>query len=874
MMIVHNMLAMNTQRQLGINTKQKSKSTERLSSGYRINRAADDAAGLAISEKMRRMIRGLNQGAENTMDGISFMQVGDGAMNEIHDIVHRMTELAVQASNGTMTEEDRSYIDEEVQALKQELNKVAQGTTFNEIPIFNNNTAIFGLEGTPNDLEIFNASYDNNGNLVTYGGFVFHGERITWDMIDAGMVETDPDTNKEVFVGGEYSFTSANTGYSFDLIAKDGNELPIITREISVDADMNGVILNKEHFDWSQIYDLNGTSVDPANLHAGPFAVDFYGSKFVFTVSEPIIDLNEFVNDIQACKSSTVYYNWEVYYSQGGLEKAVDVYNPQVVNKKVTQTMVDNMLNEEQSSLKLIVKADENGVWLSNSDGNILSGSEKTWADLGIASWDEGMVVPNYNNGTEVAYTYEEPSTGLKYQFSLSDITSKDSVIDGLDGMVIKGTPGSVSYNPSISVNGEPNVLGATCHKTYFNVTFKEELAEGRRFDEMNWSTSTTDFRYEDQNDSLLANDKIEVSFDGGMVLSGSVTVPNTDMKKVITDYLNWLESAKKQALLAGNSGDSVTFDDYSGKVQDKIFLQLKKSGVQIELNYDYDYREVLRNFTDNVKIDLVQVNSSQISDDLYIKKPDNTYISAVDYRDSLFAAIDADDSLSDNEKATEKVAKVTEIENMQKYEVTTAYMGYDDATQYTTKADMAETAFPVIWGEVIGASELSITSDDYSKVNVTGNELNNYASRPEYVAVMKETPMEPDLYIVHSAEQGDETGIPRFAMKTTALGIAFAECKTKDGAYNLLNATKNALNYVSSKRSIYGGLQNRLEHTYNNNQNVSENLTASESLIRDADMADLMVQYSNENILEQVGQAMLAQANQSNQGVLTLINQ
>lgn len=117
MIVSSNLLAMNAQRQFNINTKSKQKSTEKLSSGYRINRSADDAAGLAISEKMRRQIRGLTQGVKNAQDGISLCQVADGALDEVNDMLHRITELSVKAANGTNTDEDRQYIQKEVNQL-------------------------------------------------------------------------------------------------------------------------------------------------------------------------------------------------------------------------------------------------------------------------------------------------------------------------------------------------------------------------------------------------------------------------------------------------------------------------------------------------------------------------------------------------------------------------------------------------------------------------------------------------------------------------------------------------------------------------------------------------------------------------------------
>lgn len=131
MVVQHNLQAMNTNRQLGIITDAQSKSTEKLSSGYKINRAADDAAGLAISEKMRSQIRGLDRASLNAQDGISAIQTAEGALNEVHSMLQRMNELATQAANDTNTSSDRAKISDELQALGSEIDRVACTTQFN-----------------------------------------------------------------------------------------------------------------------------------------------------------------------------------------------------------------------------------------------------------------------------------------------------------------------------------------------------------------------------------------------------------------------------------------------------------------------------------------------------------------------------------------------------------------------------------------------------------------------------------------------------------------------------------------------------------------------------------------------------------------------
>ena len=133
MVVQHNMQAMNANRMLNITTGAQSKSTEKLSSGYRINRAADDAAGLTISEKMRKQIRGLDQASTNAQDGVSSVQTAEGALTEVHSMLQRMNELAVQASNGTNADSDRQAIQDEIDQLTTEIDRVAETTKFNEI---------------------------------------------------------------------------------------------------------------------------------------------------------------------------------------------------------------------------------------------------------------------------------------------------------------------------------------------------------------------------------------------------------------------------------------------------------------------------------------------------------------------------------------------------------------------------------------------------------------------------------------------------------------------------------------------------------------------------------------------------------------------
>ena len=162
MVVQHNVTAMNANRQLGITTGIQAKSSEKLSSGYKINRAADDAAGLAISEKMRRQVRGLTQASANAQDGISAVQTAEGALNEVHDMLQRMNELATKAANDTLTTKDRDYIQSEITALTDEINRTGEATSFNDTKLLNGNFKNKNLQvgSENNDKNLIKVSID------------------------------------------------------------------------------------------------------------------------------------------------------------------------------------------------------------------------------------------------------------------------------------------------------------------------------------------------------------------------------------------------------------------------------------------------------------------------------------------------------------------------------------------------------------------------------------------------------------------------------------------------------------------------------------------------------------------------------------------
>ena len=227
MVVKHNITAMNSNRMLGLTTASQAKSTEKLSSGYKINRAADDAAGLSISEKMRRQVRGLTQASANAQDGISVVQTAVGALNEVQDMLQRMNELAVKGENGTLTTTDRASIQAEIRQLMSEVDRVQSTTTFNEMNLLDG-SFIKGLQvgaeaGQHIDISINNMSMA--GLAKNVGSKLY--TKVTYNNLtktEASYVsttykaETLGNTKQQVMIG---SIVSGATTTTFTTLGKN-----------------------------------------------------------------------------------------------------------------------------------------------------------------------------------------------------------------------------------------------------------------------------------------------------------------------------------------------------------------------------------------------------------------------------------------------------------------------------------------------------------------------------------------------------------------------------------------------------------------------------------------------------------------------------
>ena len=302
MVVQHNLTAMNANRMLGVTTGQQAKSSEKLSSGYRINRAADDAAGLSISEKMRKQINGLDRASTNAEDGVSAVQTAEGALTEVHAMLQRMNELAVQAANGTNSLDDREAIQAEIEQLTTEIDRVAETTKFNETYLLKGdvegNTATVtlaaadaGIVGSMNEDRIggtstFTVTLPAAGEKVVIGGVEYEVlangsaniesenkyvaaslyEMITDELYEANKIGDTTNSATVTHAGnGEFTITHAKTE----------PEKPLtFSLHVGADADMSNKIIVDITSMTAEGLGIKGLSVSDETGKAATYAID------------------------------------------------------------------------------------------------------------------------------------------------------------------------------------------------------------------------------------------------------------------------------------------------------------------------------------------------------------------------------------------------------------------------------------------------------------------------------------------------------------------------------------------------------------------------------------------------------------------------
>lgn len=929
--IAHNVLAMNAQRQFQITGTKAKKNVEKLSSGYRINRAADDAAGLSISEKMRRQIRGLDQGSENIQDGISYVQIGDGAMEEVSSMLLRMEQLAVQAANGTNSESDREAINNEVIQLKKEINRVSRTTKFNEQNVFDNNGIIaLDVQGIAEDMNFFNSEYDAATGDVKYGGFLFHGRRISWDTIDPDMVYLDS-AGEQRFKAGSYTYEDGQ-GYTFHVTCDDETRVPEVTREFSIKADGRGITIDGKNFGWRELVDEEGNYSKNGKFHEGVWSLNYEGATVNFVLLEEVDSFQGMVEAINSMRDGRMRYQW-IQQANGSIgEKAVDMTSPEKT-QRITSALASMYTNELSGVLRTRVDAD--GIWLQYQEkdptspvdaprwewkdvGGSKADSLMTWQDMGIWDWDDGKFIKK-----DFVYRYSDDDgandTEYTFTYELSDVTSLDSVIDGLDQVVINRTDISTTYTNygnQTNINSAANPskvlsMSATINNTVY---YEEERRLGRNFEAKDTDVQTKQAQFDgtSQTASIDFKDGMESVLTYSGNASGTINAVRQDVIVYTTELLNRMTDLA----LKGNTDPrseikSMTSD--TAKIGQYTLNYSASHNRGISTRYQYNYTDVL----DGTQVTIEAKNGKEgdAGAGAYVKLQSAyngyQYVLASEYaaygaakygqleyvqlKDGSYVKTDTanPDDYAQNYVWVQKI--VTDASGAIQYEPESQI---DRATYEADKANykfVREVASPFsdyeyryglkkemvdsdayaknAVGEMVNGFELTLHASDYSFLTSKADEKPNQAIRTTFASdIVKTVKSAWGPSIQCSGEIRDQTYMSKFALDVYALGLQSANTKTAEESTRLIDLVGEAQKYVSAKRSLFGAYQNRLEHTYAIRSQMKEDTTAAESRIRDTDMAEEMVAYSANKVLLQAGQSMIAQANQQGDGVLRLL--
>ncbi len=748
--INQNVVALSTYGSLNQTSGRLEKSIEKLSSGMRINRAADDAAGLAISEKMRRQIRGLNRAVSNAQDAISMIQTAEGAMNETHSILHRMRELAIQSSNDTLTSGDRLEIQKEVVQLRDDLDRIARNTEFNTKKL---------LDGSQTALISASSAAVNgiiNGNPSNASGDF----SVSIAMIAAGISEMQ---RSQIFVINDGSGELADGSTQLQSIAQFYNDNGVfvldspLTLTLSGNARSTTVTLDAQ----MTLDNLSASFQNAINSEAG-LNIENSRTSTVNTAQTKVAGLGGYIEitsgsigdlgSISICGNQSIIDSLGMSISRKAANNLTEVIaRDSFGNVKSVRTETDRAFGlldgidvefESQAAQIAGTSGLEAGLVISAAGGETLTvaiGTASVAVVIASGYWTMGGLARSLNAQIENAIP-----------------TAAD--LKGLEASVVEGEIRLSFSKPA---------------------TAAETLA----------TTITI---------SNIANSSLGLV---NGIFSGFVD-GSKETSRIEWGFSQYVDTAKYT--LADGSTVVVT-------VQDGIGLGSAQITIMTVLG---DGREQI---ADMKSFRLFQASANQVLQNASVAVRIDQHGGAMAFT-SLRVG-------SEHQSARVNSSLVSLV-------------------MTSSITSFMQNVFGLSEGTMKGSGDANF------KMHVVSNQ--------------------PQFQV--GADQGQNMKIAIADMTSKALSVDKLDLTTVAGAEKALGKINKAIDTVSSERSKLGSFQNRLEYAVSNLRNTSNNLTAAESRIRDADMASEMIEYTRNQIVSQSGTAMLAQANALPQGVLQLL--
>ena len=857
MRIQHNIMAMSAYRNYNTNTSAVAKNLEKLSSGYKINRAGDDAAGLAISEKMRAQITGLNAAQKNVKDGISLVKTAEGAMQEIQDMLNRMDYLATQSANGTYDDDvDRAALQKEVDQLKSEINRIADSANFNGIKLLNGDMDGGGAS-TRTSITLPDVGTPIGDNTVLKDSGVTPGETVFDVQLDTLKVN-----------------------------AKAGDKLTVQIGEDEIELTLDEKVYSAE--------DL-ATALKEA-FDAGAKTID--GQAFEATVKGTSVNFKQVNKPTSADDTVSAMMDVKISFeaAAGGGPVVLDAGAGRVAAEPAT---IDGTAG---TSIKLAdgddtKTADASGL---DKDAILAALDGKTIADGTAVTIEKGtddklvLKVGNETIGTSTAAVPDTSTAATEITFTSDGTAGGDalgtiSLASGVvKGDITKAFETGLSYKAAVEgTDPAPGGDEGDGEETpEVETVASGELNDGG----IDFGDATPDTT---KVTAALIGD-LQTEIDKLGAGTGKITIGDVEVNL--------------KAALAGLKKDG---NDTIKDVMQAIANEAKKGADQWNAdNPDEDFTYT------NVR---VSTSPTGTDDDVVAQAAGNGFYILMD-KTPKNADADAGDkpaSVSGSYNAgTVKITQgapevggatasttidLTDIFGSDIGDGSTLTIGKEtytfkwgdsfsfDAKGKTITLDKNATAADRIKQAGIGMSNMDNSAFTIGNENDTGKiTIDEAANQTVYTselftkkgfeALFSATSVSPKndkgltLQIGDTSEDYNQLKVSIGDMHTAAMNLANLDISKQTDAQDAIQTIRDAINYVSGVRGDLGATQNRLEHTANNLSVMAENIQDAESTIRDTDIAEEMMSYTKNNILVQSAQAMLAQANQVPQGVLQLL--
>lgn len=872
MRINTNMAALNSHRMLQNSSISSAKNLEKLSSGKRINRASDDAAGLAISEKMNAQIRGLKMASRNAMDGVSLVQTAEGAMGEIHAMLQRMRELSVQAANGTMSTEDRKAIQDEINQLTSEVNRIGNGTEFNKLNILQGNqgptssTTVgkmstgmpatiesLPLQGIENENDIYKVDISNQTLSIEING------RKTEVNLQGFTGDSNTTLSANEFLG------RINEALLDDAYAVFADDMSIIIRSTLPGGGQN---IKLEGNAVNTIFGISEGVINAFGKAENAGGIS-QGNMFFSNVPEPgsyIIIGDQRIDFFDSSKEPYI-----------GSNKSIDI---NIEKPEVIKAIVD--------SANVLVPYTPETPGTINSPLNISVGPlSNTFSNgdkitIGLVEVELVSGVPTPPNQIQLGLTTKETIDNINnalsngtisdYNFSIETATFKTSntittALPALPGETF--TIGTETYeftltgtttpgNIAININGLSNMSEALSELVK---TINDSSGLGLNASTDGISVTISSEEHFAISATTIFGGDLEPSID--IIFSGEYTGIGNPVNKDISFDIGGVITPPNT--MNATPGTPAILGEYSVTFMNQLNVgdKINVGGIILTAGTDFEIGIDLDETANNIKT-VLEANDSIDSVNIDTTLGDEKWQLNINHSIENFDVTFKSSTKSSREDISKIIDRI--VENISVTGV--------DITQNPSNSQelIIKATEPGLNGNLIN---LEGTLKEFN-VNLQVGANAGQGFRLEVGDVRSAA-----LRISSDKPTGNPgvlgasyVKIPNVTNGISAASVEYSldvmDEKLASAAIEVFN---NAIINVASERSKLGAIQNRLEKTIANLDNTAENLTAARSRIEDTDMALEMSEFTKFNILQQAGTSMLAQANQQPQMMLQLLS-